>query len=260
MAAGVAEPVTSGGRRAAVLGTAASAILHLALFGWLVRIPAAPLEPAETVAFDLVEVEPKPPPAPPPAPLAEPPPLDPVPVPRSRPVAPSAARPPPAPSRAAPPPPNETPPEGAPRRAPVRIGVSMSSTTRAGGVAAPVGNTLYGELPREAPRPEDVKPYRGDGTVPPAEVQVLPKGGCRDIPRDEYPREAREEGIEGVVTLQLLVAADGKVGDVKVVRDPAGFGATAVKIAYRHCRFEPARRGDQAVATWITVPMRFELR
>jgi periplasmic protein TonB len=253
---------TGGGRRAVSLGAAASLVLHVAFFVWLVRLPAASFRPRESVAVDVVEVAPPaPPPSPAPAPVPEAP--KPAPVaraPREPPPVPRDAPPPPAEVPDAPPPPNETPPADAPRKAPIRIGVSMSSTTSAGGVAAPVGNTLYGEVPREAPDPKDVKPYRAERYVPPAQVSVLPKGGCRDIPRDEYPREARDDGREGVVTLQLLVSADGKVSEVKVVKDPVGFGPAAVKIAFRHCKFEPARRGDEAVATWITVPMTFELR
>jgi periplasmic protein TonB len=263
MTAGAA---TGGGRRAVSVGYAASAILHLAFFAWLVRIPAAATVERETVAFDLVEVA-----APePPAPVAEPEPPkpEPAPVPHPQPSSPSVARPQGARSRGAPapaelpdgpPPPNEAPPPDAPKKAPIRIGVSMSSTTSAGSVAAPVGNTLYGELPREAPKPEDVKPYRAERTVAPTQVSMLPKAVRTEIPRDEYPREARQDGVQGAVSLQLLVGVDGKVKEAKVVRDPLGFGPAAVRSALRHFLFQPARRGDEVVAAWVTFTVRYEL-
>jgi protein TonB len=254
MTAGAA---TGGGRRAVSVGYAASAILHLAFFAWLVRIPAAATVERETVAFDLVEVAP---PAPPPAPDPAPP--EPEPVARARPTPPPVppdAPPAPAELPDGPPPPNEAPPPDAPKKAPIRIGVSMSSTTSAGSVAAPVGNTLYGELPREAPKPEDVKPYRAERTVAPTQVSMLPKAVRTEIPRDEYPREARQDGVQGAVSLQLLVGVDGKVKEAKVVRDPLGFGPAAVRSALRHFLFQPARRGDEVVAAWVTFTVRYEL-
>ena len=108
-----------------------------------------------------------------------------------------------APRRApeAPPPPNEPPPPEAPpaARAPVHIGISMSSATTSGGIAAPVGNTLYGELPRRAPEPAEVRPYQAERYVPPTQVTVLPRplGECvtrRRSTRRGAPARPRGEG------------------------------------------------------------------
>ncbi|HSM93839.1 MAG TPA: energy transducer TonB, partial [Anaeromyxobacteraceae bacterium] len=157
----------------------------------------------------------------------------------------------------APPPPNA--PAPAASRAPIKIGVSMSSTTDAGGFTAPVGNTLYGQLPRTAPRPEEVKPYAAERIVPPTQVTALPRPVSTEIPRGEYPADALAQGLEATVVLRLLVDETGRVAEATVAEDPGhGFAAAAVRIAKRYFRFEPARRGDERVATWLRFTVRFE--
>jgi protein TonB len=234
---------------------ALSAALHAAAALAVARLPAQAA--AETVAVEIVEVAP-PPPArveEPPAPTAAPPSAPALAPPRQ---APRAA----APS-AAPPPPNAPPPPDAPppARAPVKIGISMSSSTSADGVAAPAGNTLYGELPREAPAPEEVRPYRAERYVPPTQVTTLPRplGACRPPPED-YPKEAQRLGLERVVVLSLTVDEKGRVAEARVVEDPGhGFAEAAVRSVRRDCRFAPALRGGEPVATTLRYTVRFVL-
>ena len=136
----------------------------------------------------------------------------------------------------------------------------MSSSTT-GGVATPVGNTLYGQAPRVAPEPASVKPYRSERYVPPTQVTVLPRpsSDCA-LSADEYPDEARRLGLEGVVVLLLSVDETGTIVDARVVEDPGhGFGPAAAAAIRRRCRFEPARRGGEAVATDLRFKVRFEL-
>lgn len=242
---------------------ALSAALHAAAFLALSRVEALHPTRGDSVAIEVVEV------APPPPPAAPPPPPAPVPAPRRLPkptaLAPPPDAPPPPPLRdEAPPPPNAPPPEDAKppsQSAPVRIGVSMSSATTGGGVPAPAGNTLYGELPKTAPSPSEVQPYRSDRYVPPTQVTVLPRlvGECAP-PANEYPAEALRLEVEGVVVLVITVDETGKVTEARVVDDPGyGLGPAAASLYRRHCRFEPGRRGAEPVATSMRVKVRFEL-
>ena len=85
-----------------------------------------------------------------------------------------------------------------------------------------------------------------------------PLGGYQTTP--PYPEAARRDGIEGVVMLRFEVLANGKVGTVQV-QQSAGredLDRAAVE-AVRTWLFEPARRGKEAVAVWVTLPVRFEL-
>jgi protein TonB len=241
---------------------AASAALHAAAFLGLLRAPALARGAPEEVAVEVIEVAP--PPAPP-----EPPPLVAA-APRRPPrhlSPPRDAPPPPAPAPApeAPPPPNAPPPEGAPppAQAPVRIGVSMSSETSAAGVAAPAGNTLYGELPRTAPDPGEVKPYASERYLPPTQLTVLPRplDACYETSADDYPEEGRRVEAEGLVRLQLTVDEKGTIVDARVIEEPGhGLGGAAVAALKRHgCRFEPGRRGTETYGTRVIFKYRFQL-
>lgn len=237
-------------------GTVASLALHGVILALLWSAP--PQRRYETVRIDVVEGAPRPPE--PLAPVEAPPrprlsePRVARALPRDAPEAKGAAP-------ESPPPRNEPPPPGAstPSRAPVKVGISMSSTATSGGFAAPVGNTLYGELPRTAPKPEEVKPYVAEKYVAPTQVTVLPRPLSTEIPRGEYPPDALAQGLEATVVLRLLVDETGKVAAATAVEDPGhGFGEAAVRIARRYFRFEPARRGTEPVATWLRFTVRFE--
>ncbi len=85
-----------------------------------------------------------------------------------------------------------------------------------------------------------------------------PLGGYQTTPH--YPEAARREGVEGTVILRFEVLANGKVGTVQVQQSAgrADMDRAAVE-AIRTWIFEPARRGKEAVAVWVTLPVRFEL-
>jgi len=239
--------------RAMPAGTAASLVLHGVLVALLWRQPAQ--RRYDTVRIDVVETAPPPKPPPvvaPPSPRLEEKVAKALPpdAPEAKPKEPEA-----------PPPPNAPPPPDAapPSKAPVKIGISLSSTTASGGFAAPVGNTLYGKLPETAPPPEEVKPYVAERYVPPTQVTVLPRPVSTEIPRGEYPPDALAQGLEATVVLKLLVDETGKVAQATAVDDPGhGFAEAAVRIAKRYFRFEPARRGTEAVSTWLRFTVRFE--
>jgi protein TonB len=233
--------------------TVASLVLHCALVALLWRAP--PARRFETVKIDIVETAP--PPKPPPLVAPPKPRLDPK-VAKALPADAPETK---ARQPEAPPPPNEPPPPGAPppARAPVRLGISLSSTTASGGFAAPVGNTLYGKLPEVAPDPAEVKPYAAEKYVAPTQVTVLPRPVSTEIPRGEYPPDALAQGLEGTVVLKLLVDETGKVAEATAVEDPGhGFAEAAIRVAKRYFRFEPARRGAEPVATWLRFTVRFE--
>jgi protein TonB len=72
---------------------------------------------------------------------------------------------------------------------------------------------------------------------------------------------ARRLGKEGVVLLEVLVAADGSAADVRVV-ESSGFAPldeSAVATVRSRWRFVPARRGGEPIASRVTVPIRFRL-
>jgi periplasmic protein TonB len=86
-----------------------------------------------------------------------------------------------------------------------------------------------------------------------------PLGGYQLLPR--YPESARRQGITGTTQLLFEVLANGTVGAVQVERS-AGHPDLdqAAAEAIKKWRFEPARRGNQPVAVWLRMPVRFVLR
>jgi protein TonB len=85
-----------------------------------------------------------------------------------------------------------------------------------------------------------------------------PQGGYQVRPT--YPAAPRRLGIQGTTMLRVHVLADGRIGDVLVERS-AGHPDLdqAATEAVRRWRFEPARRGDDAVAMWVLLPVEFRL-
>jgi protein TonB len=86
---------------------------------------------------------------------------------------------------------------------------------------------------------------------------ALPEG---DNPPPAYPPRARREGLEGRVTLQVAVAADGTAAAVSV-RQTSGHALLdrAAVTAVEQWRFRPASQGGRAVTGSTDVTVRFVL-
>jgi len=106
-----------------------------------------------------------------------------------------------------------------------------------------------------ATAPASVTPA-GKPQVAPAHVDVayLVK------PQPSYPAMARRLGIEGLVLVRVRVSAAGIPEDVSVAQSSKNSALDEEALrAVRESRFEPARRGDTAVAHVVEVPIRFRL-
>jgi TonB family protein len=77
--------------------------------------------------------------------------------------------------------------------------------------------------------------------------------------RPNYPAEAMRAKIEGKVSLEMVVQADGTVGEVRVVRSldrKFGVDGAAVK-AVKEMRFTPAMKDGVAVPVLLSTEMAF---
>ena len=80
--------------------------------------------------------------------------------------------------------------------------------------------------------------------------------------RPQYTNEAMRAKLQGMVTLEVVVQADGTVGDAKVVRslDPI-FGLDQAAIAaVKAWKFKPGMRDGKAIPVLVTVELTFTLR
>jgi protein TonB len=88
----------------------------------------------------------------------------------------------------------------------------------------------------------------------------LTQARYRDTPRPDYPDSARREGREGSVLLRVLVDEQGRSKKIEI-NSSSGSQALdhAAMEALRRWRFHPARYRDQAVESWLRVPIEFRL-
>jgi periplasmic protein TonB len=227
-----------------------SLIVHLGVWGGLTS--AARNSPRQrNRAIEFAVLRPKPPPPPvrkpdPDKPKPKPPP--PVDVPLIK-----------TPEPELPPPPNTSEGKITSDKAKPVFGISMTSVVGPGsgsGFAVRVGNTLMKDPDEKYTPSSEVKAYK---PVPLHTVSKQPrsKNGPCPIDRREYPKAAKELGIEGRVQLEVEVRADGTVGNVKVVRG-LGFGLDEVAVRnIKLCAFEPAEIGGSPVTTRIIYAVTF---
>jgi protein TonB len=173
--------------------------------------------------------------------------------------APPLERPPEDTTRRPPPPKPETlRPRARPAPAPLPPRTTDSTPAVASAPAATVS---------EAPRSrEEVPPAPPAATTaPPVQerASLVPpdhRAAYLDNPAPAYPRSARRNGEQGTVTLRVHVGTDGVPTAVELERSS---GSSALDAAARESvkswRFVPARRGDEAVAAWVIVPVVFRL-
>ena len=95
-------------------------------------------------------------------------------------------------------------------------------------------------------------PYRpGSGITPPSiEREVKPV----------YTEDGRRRGVEGDVVMEVVVRADGTIGNVRVLQGlGSGLDQRAID-AVRQWRFFPARRQGTAVDVMVEIAVEFRLR
>lgn len=109
-----------------------------------------------------------------------------------------------------------------------------------------------------APQPARVQ--QAEGPAP------LPVTGARfdadylHNPKPVYPTFSRRNGEEGRVQLRVRVGADGNALEVEV-KQSSGYPRldTAARDAVLRWRFVPAKRGSEAVESWVGLPIVFSL-
>lgn len=232
-----------------------SALAHAAT---LVFMPnQTPSMAKRTVEMEFYEPKPPPPPPPPPEEEKKPDPPKPLVQPKLKPPPVKLAEPTPPPKEQAPPPPNDAPPPTPTKPVPIVVGISMSSTSAAGGFAVQVGNTAYGKASDKVVDPSEVKAYSAPKYVPPGGADTEPQlMGEIKIP---YPDEAKKADVEGTVRLKVTLDPEGNVKEVVVMGGP-GYGLNeAARDALKRFRFKPATKGGEAVGYTFTYSYTFLL-
>lgn len=135
------------------------------------------------------------------------------------------------------------------------FGLSRKAITSEQGEEVKAGNTTA-----KAPDQEKLRPGDEDALPIPADEYLVTQMPVLKLEvRVPYPEEAKKRGVQGAVTLDLLIDGSGTVREVQLVQGP-GFGLNEAAItAARQFRFEPARMDNQTVAVRIRYVYRFVL-
>lgn len=108
---------------------------------------------------------------------------------------------------------------------------------------------------------EIIKPKATEEKLETAAV-VLPSYNADYLqnPQPKYPIVSRKIGEEGKVVLRVFVEKDGsaKIVEIKISCGYARLDESAMN-AVREWKFVPGKKGDEAIATWVNVPIIFKL-
>jgi Ca-activated chloride channel family protein len=77
----------------------------------------------------------------------------------------------------------------------------------------------------------------------------------------KYPEIAKNDLIQGTVVVSFVIEKDGRITDIKIVRDIGGGCGNAAKVVVEKMpNWIPGRQRNQAVRTQFNLPIRFTLR
>jgi len=122
--------------------------------------------------------------------------------------------------------------------------------------------TLPPSPPDPVPSPAVSAPVAPVAAAPAIAPLVPPRfdAAYLDNPAPIYPAIARRQGEQGRVLLRVSVAADGRAASVEIAASSGSERLDRAALdAVRRWRFVPARRGDEAVAAQVLVPVAFSL-
>jgi len=114
--------------------------------------------------------------------------------------------------------------------------------------------------PEPTPPPAVVTPVK---TAEPAQALITPPQADAsqfNNPAPVYPSQSRRLHEQGTVVLEVLVKADGSLGDLRL-KTSSGYSrldAAALR-AVKNWHFVPAKRGDTAIDFWYELPIEFSL-
>ena len=103
--------------------------------------------------------------------------------------------------------------------------------------------------------------FGGPGVARLGDAGLTPPKAVKQV-KPQYTPDAMRAKIEGFVTLECVVKADGTVGDVRVVKSldkSHGLDDEAVKAA-KTWRFSPGRKNGKAVPVVVSLELTYTLK
>lgn len=124
--------------------------------------------------------------------------------------------------------------------------------------------TIVGFGCKDEKAPEEKIPVVADSTeseyLLDVEETPMPVGGMGELAKKiEYPREAKESGIEGQVFIKVFIDEEGNVVKTEVLKGVGhGLEEAAVK-AIMETKFIPGKQNGVPVKTQVSIPVKFKL-
>ena len=114
------------------------------------------------------------------------------------------------------------------------------------------------KMEREKAITEETQDESSEPISPPIK-EAIPVYRKNPIPK--YPRMARRRGYEGTVVMEVLVNRDGRVEDLRLY-ESSGYKVLdrSAMESVKNWLFYPGKRGNEEVAMWVKVPVRFQLK
>ena len=98
------------------------------------------------------------------------------------------------------------------------------------------------------------------------EIAPVFEGGHSDLENYitnhiEYPQEAVDNNVEGVVNVQFTIDENGKVGNVKTIGNKIGYGLedAAVQVVSQMPKWTPGKIKGKDVKAWYTLPIVYKM-
>lgn len=158
--------------------------------------------------------------------------------------------------RLAPPLPPPPPPKQAAKRIP-----AAAQPILAAKATAPADDGAAFSVRPQPPASSTASPGASFAPLTPTITAARFDADYLDNPKPLYPHASRRLREEGKVLLRVRVSAAGHAESVEI-KHSSGFPRLdqAAEEVVSRWRFVPARRGDEAVAAWVQVPITFNLQ
>lgn len=155
-------------------------------------------------------------------------------------------------------PPEPPRPQPQPRRQVQQPVVQQPVMTAAAESSAPAATF---SVPPQPPAPPAPPPITVAPPLPPVVTAARFDADYLSNPKPVYPVASRRLGEEGKVVLRVKVSPAGAPLAVEL-KHSSGFQRLdeAARAAVEQWRFVPARRGDEAIESWVSVPIVFSLQ
>jgi periplasmic protein TonB len=112
----------------------------------------------------------------------------------------------------------------------------------------------------EIPDPAATTATESAASAPAAAAPASVSAAYLQNPLPRYPAESRRAGEQGTVMLRVLVSREGAAVRVELERSSGSPHLdAAARETVKAWRFTPARRGAEAIESWLVVPVVFRL-